>query len=101
MRMGRTAVLERGSLRVVVMEHGVTQWDPELYRSLGLEPKDARIVQVKSPAAFRAAYADIADEIILLDTPGAASPKLTSLAWQRLSRPIYPLDDLEHTPMAE
>jgi microcystin degradation protein MlrC len=97
-RMGRTAVLVRGGIHLVVMERGVTQWDPELYRSLGLEPADARIVQVKSPAAFRAAYKDIADEIIIVDAPGAASPKLTTLPWRRLGRPIYPLDDLEFEP---
>ncbi|MHB9034218.1 MAG: MlrC C-terminal domain-containing protein, partial [Anaerolineae bacterium] len=98
--MGRTAVLVRGGLHLVVMEHGITQWDPELYRSLGLEPNDARMVQVKSPAAFRAAYKDIADEIIIVDAPGAASPKLTALPWKRLVRPIYPLDDLSYTPTA-
>ncbi|MCE5259501.1 MAG: M81 family metallopeptidase [Chloroflexi bacterium] len=97
-RMGRTAVLVHEGIHLVVMEHGVTQWDPELYRSLGLEPNDARVVQVKSPAAFRAAYKDIADEIIIVDAPGAASPKLTALPWQHLERPIYPLDDLAFTP---
>jgi len=98
--MGRTAVLVHDGIHLVVMEHGVTQWDPELYRSLGLEPRDARIVQVKSPAAFRAAYQDIADEIIIVDAPGAASPKLTALPWKRLGRPIYPLDEFPFTPVA-
>ena len=43
---------------------------------------------------------DIADEIIIVDAPGAASPKLTALPWQHLQRPIYPLDDLAFTPTA-
>ena len=90
--MGRTAVLVQGGIHLVVMERGVTQWDPELYRSLGLDPADARIVQVKSPAAFRAAYTGIADEILIVEAPGAASPALTKLPWKRLGRPIYPLD---------
>lgn len=97
--MGRTAVLVYNNIHLVVMSYGVTQWDPELYRSLGLEPGDARMVQVKSPAAFRAAYKDIADEIIIVDAPGAASPKLTALPWKRLGRPIYPLDDIQWTPV--
>jgi microcystin degradation protein MlrC len=74
------------------MERPVTQWDPELYRSLGEEPTDARIVQVKSPTAFRAAYEGIADEIIIIQSPGVSSPDLSSLPWRRLPRPIYPLD---------
>ncbi|MHB1296507.1 MAG: M81 family metallopeptidase [Anaerolineae bacterium] len=90
--MGRTVVLQRGSLYLVVMERGVTQWDPQLYRSLGLEPTDARIVQVKSPAAFRAAYGGIMDEVIIIRSPGAASPDLPALPWKHIRRPIYPLD---------
>jgi microcystin degradation protein MlrC len=91
-RMGLATVLSIGSIRLAVMSRGITQWDPELYRSLGLEPGDARITQVKSPAAFRAAYGGLYDEIIIVDAPGAASPDLTALPWRRLRRPIYPLD---------
>ena len=90
--MGRTVVLIRDGIHLVVMERGVSQWDPQLYRCLGEEPTDARIVQVKSPMAFRAAYKDILDEVIVVAAPGAANPDLISLPWQRLPRPIYPLD---------
>jgi microcystin degradation protein MlrC len=90
--MGRTVVLIDGGIHLVVMERGVSQWDPQLYRSLGQEPADARIVQVKSPMAFRAAYKGLYDEVIVVKAPGAANPDLRSLPWQRLSRPIYPLD---------
>ncbi|MFH1085247.1 MAG: M81 family metallopeptidase [Chloroflexota bacterium] len=91
-RMGRTVVLVCGGVHLVVMERAVSQWDPQLYRSLGEEPADARIVQLKSPMAFRAAYESIAAEIILVQAPGAANPDLRALPWRRLRRPIYPLD---------
>ncbi|MHB0856083.1 MAG: M81 family metallopeptidase [Anaerolineae bacterium] len=91
-RMGKTVVLQRTNLFLVVMERGVSQWDPQLYRSLGLEPADARIVQVKSPAAFRAAYADIMDEVAIIASPGASSPDLPRLPWKRIAHPIFPLD---------
>jgi microcystin degradation protein MlrC len=90
--MGRTVVLYAGGIHLVVMERGVSQWDPQLYRSLGEEPADARMVQVKSPMVFRAAYAGLYDEVIFVDAPGAANPKLTSLTWQHLPRPLYPFD---------
>ena len=90
--MGRTVVLVCDGIHLVVMDRGVSQWDPQLYRSLGLEPADARFVQVKSPMAFRAAYEGIYDEVIVVAAPGAASPDLVSLPWQHLPRPIYPLD---------
>jgi microcystin degradation protein MlrC len=91
--MGRTVVLYAGGIHLVVMERGVSQWDPQLYRSLGEEPLDARMVQVKSPMVFRAAYDGLYDEVIVIDAPGAANPQLTALPWQHLSRPIYPFDE--------
>ena len=97
--MGRTVVLVRDGIHLVVMERGVSQWDPQLYRCLGQEPTDARMVQVKSPMAFRAAYEGIYNEVIVVSALGAASPDLVSLPWKRLPRPIYPLDpDIDWTP---
>jgi microcystin degradation protein MlrC len=91
-QMGRTVVLYCGGIHLVVMERPVSQWDPQMYRSLGEEPADARIVQVKSPMAFRAGYEGLFDEVIIVAAPGAANPDLTSLPWKHLPRPIYPLD---------
>jgi len=96
--MGRTAVLTHGGIHLVVMERGVSQWDPELYRSVGEEPADARIVQVKSPMAFRAAYDGVYDEVIIVAAPGAASPQLAALPWQHLPRPMYPFDPATQWP---
>jgi microcystin degradation protein MlrC len=90
--MGRAVVLVCGEIHLLVMERGVSQWDPQLYRSVGLDPADARMVQVKSPMAFRAAYEGLYDEVIVVAAPGAANPDLVALPWQNLPRPIYPLD---------
>jgi microcystin degradation protein MlrC len=74
------------------MERPVIQWDPELYRSQGLEPAEAWIVVAKSPAAFRAAYESLAGEILVLDAPGVCSPNLLTFPWKRVPRPMYPFD---------
>jgi microcystin degradation protein MlrC len=92
---GRTVVLQVGHVYLEVMERAVRHWDPELYRSVGLEPRDAQIVVVKSPAAFRAAYEPIAAEIVLLDATGVCSPLLRSLPFRRVRRPLYPLDEID------
>jgi len=42
-RRGTTVVLEQGGISLVAMERAVTQWDPELYRSLGLEPVSSQM----------------------------------------------------------
>ena len=92
---GKTVVLRIGHIDLVVMERACRQWDPELYRSVGLEPRDAQIVVAKSPAAFRAAYEPLAAEILIVDAPGVCSPDLRSFPFQRVRRPLYPLDEFE------
>jgi microcystin degradation protein MlrC len=91
---GLTGVLEIGPISLVVMERPIIQWDPELYHSVGLNARDAQLVQVKSPAAFRAAYTSFAAQIVLVDTPGVCSPDLRAFNFSRAARPLYPLDDL-------
>jgi microcystin degradation protein MlrC len=88
-------VLKIGRIYLVVMERAVRQWDPELYRSVGLEPRDAQIVVVKSPAAFRAAYEPIAAEILIIEAPGVCSPDLRSLPFRCVRRPLFPLDEID------
>jgi len=95
--MGLTAVLVHKGIHLVVMSQPVIQWDPELYRSQGLDPATAKLVAVKSPAAFRAAYESFAEKVIVLDAPGVCSPNLKTFPWKRINRPIYPLDDLSET----
>lgn len=92
--MGLTAVLVHKGIHLVVMSQPVIQWDPELYRSQGLDPATAKLTAVKSPAAFRAAYEPFAHKILILDAPGICSPNLKTFPWQHINRPIYPLDDL-------
>ena len=90
--MGRAVVLDVGKIRLLVAERSAMTVDPELFRSHGIEPERMRIVVVKSPNGFRAAYQQIAKKMILVDTPGVSTPKLRTLPYRRVPRPIYPLD---------
>jgi len=92
--MKRTVVLEVNDIYIVLSEAPGPGHDPSLYRSVGLEPREAKIVVVKSPMGFRAAYEPFAKEILIVDGPGAASPDIQSLfpLYKRIPRPIFPLD---------
>lgn len=99
MEMGNCAVIQAGQVSVLITSHAVFTVDPAMYRAVGLEPVDARIVVVKSHIQFRAGYDDIAREIILLDSPGMSSDHLESLPFRRIPRPMYPFDrDLVFEP---
>lgn len=90
--MGNSVVFEVGQVRILIAERPAMTVDPELFRSHGIEPLHSKIVVVKSPNGFRAAYEPIAKRILVVDTPGVSTAKLESLPWRRINRPIYPLD---------
>ena len=68
---------------------------PLMYRCVGLEPKDFKVVIVKSPAGFRAEFAPFAADIILSDCPGCASSRFAELPYRKINRPLWPLDQID------
>ncbi len=90
--MGRAAVLEVGAVHILLAERSTMTVDPALFRSHGIEPLDMKIVAVKSPAGFRAAYEPIAKGIFVVDTPGASTANFTRLPYRRIPRPLFPFD---------
>jgi microcystin degradation protein MlrC len=93
-RLGTTAVLEEGGVKVILISHRWQTLDPEMIRAVGIEPGHERIVVVKSTVHYRAAFEPIAAHIIEVDAPGLSSSNLSQFAYDRIRRPIFPLDDL-------
>jgi microcystin degradation protein MlrC len=91
---GLTAVLQMGEIFIVLSEKPVYTWDEECYRSVGLFPREAKLVQVKSPGGFRPIYEPFAKAIIELDAPGPTDSNLTRLPYKRVTRPLFPLDEI-------
>jgi len=91
--MGRAAVIEVGSIAVLVTERPAFTVDPAFYRSVGLEPRDAKIVVVKSALQFRDGYGPFAKAMWVVDTPGPSTANFKRLDWKHLSRPLFPFDD--------
>jgi microcystin degradation protein MlrC len=68
--MGTTAVLDIDGIAVVVTERRVPPFHVEQVTSLGLDPSSFDIIVAKGAHAWRAAYGDVAAEVIEVDTPG-------------------------------
>jgi microcystin degradation protein MlrC len=95
-RMGQVAVLEagpNGEVEIVVTENRVQVLDPELFRAVGIPPEQRRTLVVKSSVHFRAGFEPIAAEIIEVDAPGLSSPNIFRFPFERVRRPIWPLDE--------
>jgi len=91
---GRTAVLDCAGVTLVLTERKMPPWNLQQMRILGIEPADLKIIVVKAAIAYRAAYEPIARRIIEVDTPGLTAADLSRLPYQRVRRPIFPLDAL-------
>ena len=90
--MGKTALLEIGSILIVVSEHvGVGGNHPIVYRRFGIEPSQASMVVLKTASNFQY-YMDFAAEVIRADTQGPTMSHLEQFDWRQIPRPIYPLD---------
>ncbi|MBX6315367.1 MAG: M81 family metallopeptidase [Isosphaeraceae bacterium] len=60
--------------------------------SLGIDPARQAILVVKAAIAYKAAYGPIAGEVIAVDTPGLTAIDPSRFAYQRIRRPMFPLD---------
>jgi microcystin degradation protein MlrC len=96
MDMGPTAVLETGSVHVVVCSRNVEPWDPGCFRSVGIEPTEKRYLILKSRIHYRAGFADLSARDIPCNGVGVTSSDNSLFTFENVRRPIYPLD--ENTP---
>ncbi len=92
--MGRTVVLQIGDVDVVVTERRCPVHDPALYRSLGIQPEQKKIVVVKDAFNATMTYKPIAQKIIFLNSPGVCNWDFKPSQYHRIQRPVYPFDKL-------
>ena len=91
--MGLSAVLEIGSIRVLVTTNATYDWRDEQFRCAGLDPATAKFIVAKNPMNFREAYGALTNTFIILDTPGPTPATVKHVEFQRLERPFFPADE--------
>ena len=92
--MGRTVVFEVGPVTMLVSElRGVAGNLPQVYRAFGVEPTEYKMAVLKTASNFQY-FASISSQVIRCDTRGPGQSDVQGLPWQRVPRPIYPLDDV-------
>jgi len=90
--MGPAVGLQIGGIDVAVISGLMQAFDANQMMMLGFDPRDYRIVVVKSANHFRAWWPNVASEIIDCDPPGIASNDLTTFTFKNKTRKLYPLD---------
>ena len=84
MRLGPSACLRIGGVRIAVASHKVQMADQQLYRFVGIEPTEQAILVNKSSVHFRADFTPIAHEILVAAAPGPMIADPAKLPWRRL-----------------
>lgn len=99
---GNTAVIQVGSITVVVTSRPVSLTDRSLFFAHGLDPRRFDAVVVKSPHCRHEYFEAWASRVVNVDAPGSTSADLRTLGHQKCSRPMFPLDDgVNFTPSAK
>jgi microcystin degradation protein MlrC len=92
---GRSVLFECGHLKIVITEfrdYAVNH--PLFYEVLGVDVGKAKMVVLKTASNFQY-FKPYQSRLIRADSPGATQSDLTKLRWQKITRPIYPLDDIK------
>lgn len=91
---GITAVVDCGGVEVILTSRPVLVFEPNHFRSLGIEPTERKILTAKSELQHRAGFDGMAKKIIDVDTPGRATQILSRLPYSKIRRPVFPLDNI-------
>ena len=92
--MGATAVLRIDGIDVVTISNRLQTTDLQVFLSQGIDPRRCTVLVVKSIQHFRAAYAPIAGDVVVVDSGALCSPDAARFAYTKLRRPVWPLDDV-------
>ncbi|MBN1249048.1 MAG: M81 family metallopeptidase [Anaerolineae bacterium] len=95
---GKTVVLSVAGVDVIVTAERHSYVEPAQFRALGIDPLAYRIV-VPKRGYLTAPLEAISPRSLLAISPGVTNCDVTQLDYQRVNRPIYPLDpDATWTP---
>ncbi|MGH8712729.1 MAG: M81 family metallopeptidase, partial [Casimicrobiaceae bacterium] len=84
MDLGPMALLEKDGVRVVLASRKCQAADQAMFRHVGVEPRQQRILALKSSVHFRADFEPIAKEVLVVVAPGPAKADPTMFSWRRL-----------------
>lgn len=90
--MGRTVVLDTGAAEIVITERNQEPWDRGVFTSVGIDPTRKRFLLLKSRMYYRPVFLPIAKGAVLCDGVGVGSSDNSIFRFEKVRRPMYPLD---------
>jgi microcystin degradation protein MlrC len=84
MELGPMALLALGGVRIAVASRKQQAADQSMFRHLGVDPAAARILVLKSSVHFRADFASLASDILVVTAPGPSPADPKELPFRKL-----------------
>jgi microcystin degradation protein MlrC len=82
--LGPVALLQIGGVKVVVTSKRMQALDQAPFRHLGIDPKEEKILALKSTVHFRGDFQPLAEEILVTIAPGGHLADSSKFPYQRL-----------------
>ena len=92
--MGKAAVLETEQALVLISEEPHEPWDMGVFTSMGLDPLRSQFLILKSRMYCRPVFEPIAKVVVECASLGVTSSDFGLFSFEKLRRPIYPLDSM-------
>jgi microcystin degradation protein MlrC len=90
--MGHAVVLDTGRVEIVLFSRHVEPFDVNTLLSVGIDPMQKRYVMLKSRIHWRAGMSHLAKAVVECAGVGVCTSDYGQHRFERLRRPIYPLD---------
>ncbi len=92
--MGPTAVVKHKGVTILLTSRKTPPFDLGQWRSQGIDPEQLSFIGIKAAVAHKAAYDPIVARSYWVDTPGPCTSNLKNLPFQKIRRPVFPLDEV-------
>jgi microcystin degradation protein MlrC len=98
--VGDSARVEANGIDIVLITLRNQAMDTDVFTQLDCDLASRKIIVVKSAQHFHASFSKVAKHVIYVGAPGAATPHVGTLAYAKIKRPIWPLDDIATASLA-
>ena len=92
-KLGKSVRVKVGNVEIIIASVRNQTFDDQPFAILGADLADYRYVGLKSTQHFRGFFGSRACAIYPADPPGLNSSDLAVFEFEKLQRPVYPLDE--------
>jgi len=89
--IGNAAVVRANGIEIILNTKRRQTFSVDIFSNLGIDPRQKRILVVKSSQHFRASFAPLAAEILYVQTPGALVTTVKDIPYRHIDRNKWPL----------